>query len=80
MIKDLFTIQKNEKIKKVSSHNNLEIALKSSEMDEDEFENVYIDLVNMKIFALLMCPGTKKEKAGYLFDLVRGGPPKKNDF
>ena len=31
-----------------------------------------VDLVNFKVFALLMCPGKPKDKASILFDLVYG--------
>ena len=41
-------------------------------------ENWVIDLINLKVFALLMCPGEPKDKADILFDLIYG-PPKKGD-
>lgn len=31
-----------------------------------------INLLKIKIFALLMCPGNPIEKAPYLFDLIAG--------
>ena len=33
---------------------------------------INVDLFNIKVFALLMCKGTQKEKADILFDLVLG--------
>jgi len=33
---------------------------------------MYINLTNLKIFALLMCPGLPEEKASLLFDIVIG--------
>ena len=39
---------------------------------ETERKGVKVDLVNFKIFALLMCAGEPKEKAGLLFDLIIG--------
>jgi len=31
-----------------------------------------IDLINFKIFALLVCPGTPETKANFLFDMLLG--------
>lgn len=38
-------------------------------------ENWSIDLINLKVFALLMCPGMPKDKAEIMFNLIYG-PPK----
>jgi hypothetical protein len=35
-------------------------------------ENNTLDLINLKIFALLMCPGTSKTKAEILYQMVSG--------
>ena len=35
-------------------------------------ENVFVDIINLKIFALLMCRGSSKDKAAILFDLILG--------
>ena len=39
---------------------------------ESDQAELFIDLVNLKIFALLMCRGSSNDKANVLFDLVAG--------
>ena len=34
---------------------------------------INVDLFSLKVFALLMCKGTVKEKANIFFDVIEGG-------
>ena len=43
------------------------------------FEDAQIDLVNLKVFALMMCMGKSRDKASVLFNLCMGPKIKKKE-
>lgn len=46
--------------------------LKKNHSKRFNAQELSVDLFNLKIYALLMCPGSSKVKADFLFDLIMG--------
>ena len=63
LLDDIFVIQNDF----YNAQNLLENSLHMSRASD-----WFIDLINFKVFALLMCPGRPKDKANILFDMIYG--------